>query len=79
MSTTNLLPYVVYSPNESAVSDGAGFWSNDDGWTEFSGATRFSEHEMQTMHLPDATGGDAKWVRWDEANASYGSPVSVAG
>lgn len=28
------------------------------------------------MNLPVSTGADAKWALWEEANASYGAPVS---
>lgn len=70
------LAYVIYSPNESAVSDGAGFWSNEFGWSMFDRATRFSQQETQTMSLPVSTGADAKWVPWEEANISYGAPIS---
>lgn len=55
--------YVVYSPNESAHSnDGAGFWSNTEGWTTIDGATRFSFEEKSSLNLPMATGLDAQWV-----------------
>ena len=27
--------WVVYSPNESAIGDSAGFWSNEFGWVQF--------------------------------------------
>lgn len=67
------LDYVIYSPNESALTDGdAGFWSNEDGWCDFTTATRFTKAESETLNLPISTGQDAKWVLWDEANASYG-------
>jgi hypothetical protein len=56
------LCYVIYSPNESAVNDGAGFWSNQYGWTELDSATRFSCYEKQTLDLPVSTGQDARWV-----------------
>ena len=71
----NINSYVIYSPNESAVLDD-GFWRNGFGWTTFDRATRFSQQDTQTMSLPVSTGADAKWVLWEEANASYGAPVS---
>jgi hypothetical protein len=36
------LPWVIYNPSEyQASGDGAGFWSDKDGWTILSGATRY--------------------------------------
>lgn len=36
--------WVIYSPGEySASDDGAGFWSNEDGWTTLPGAGRYDE------------------------------------
>lgn len=66
------LAYVIYSSNESAMSDSAGFWNSDSGWTTFARATRFSYAETQTLSLPVSTGEDAAWVLWREADASYG-------
>ena len=75
-SASDLGSYVIYSPNESACSsDGAGFWSNDFGWTTLDQATRFSEQEKQVFDLPMSTGADAAWADWDKANASYGAPA----
>ena len=65
--------FVIYSPNESALTDGAGFWSNKDGWTEFYVADKFSHSEMQTLKLPVSTGQDARWVLRDEAAKHYGA------
>lgn len=64
--------FVVYSPNESSIGDGAGFWSNEFGWVEFAQATVFTEEESQTLNLPISTGHDATWNSWPEANRSYG-------
>lgn len=55
--------YVVYSQSESALNNnGAGFWSNTEGWTTIDGATRFSFEEKSSLNLPMATGLDAQWV-----------------
>lgn len=70
--------YVIYSPNESACSDGAGFWSNRDSWTELDEATVFSDSERQSLNLPISTGQDAKWVLLGEARQHYGK-VKTAG
>ncbi|ABM41647.1 hypothetical protein QYG06_10035 [Xanthomonas euvesicatoria] len=65
--------WVVHSPNESAISnDGAGFWSNEFGWVPFDQATRFSTEETGRLRLPFSTGGDARFVPWQEALRHYG-------
>ena len=66
------LDFVIYSANESAL--GKGFWSNEHGWVDFSQSMRFTKDETERMNLPVSTGQDAKWVLWEEANASYGAP-----
>jgi hypothetical protein len=63
--------FVIYSANESATSDGAGFWSNEDGWTAFSGATKFTSSEINKLELPISTGQDASWVSESQAAESY--------
>lgn len=63
--------FVVYSPNESSLSDGAGFWSNEQGWVDLDSATRFSELESVKLSLPASTGMDARWVDANEALLSY--------
>jgi hypothetical protein len=62
--------YVIYSPNESAISDSAGFWSNEDGWTTIDCATNFTESEKNSLNTPIATGGDAKWIPIDALDFS---------
>lgn len=55
--------FVIYSPNESAISDGAGFFNNDLGWVEgMENATRFTADEIAAFNLPIATGEDARWM-----------------
>ncbi|EPL3588640.1 hypothetical protein PIQ52_002006 [Pseudomonas aeruginosa] len=64
--------WVVYSPNESATSDSAGFWSNEFGWVQFDQATRFSLEEALYAEIPVAVGRDARFVPWQEARQHYG-------
>lgn len=52
----------IYSPNESALNDGAGYWNNQDGWTEQEHATLFSARDVKKLNLPISTGQDARWV-----------------
>jgi hypothetical protein len=51
----------IYSPNEAATSDGAGFWSDEDGWTEEGGETLYDVKDCMEKRLPKALGGDAEW------------------
>lgn len=63
---------VIYSPNEAALSDdGAGFWSQEDGWTTIHGASLFKLEEMSTLRLPLAVGDDAQWVLKEEALRTF--------
>ena len=64
--------WVVYSPNESAIGGSAGFWSNEFGWVPFDQATCFSAEETGSLQLPISTGGDARFVPWQEARRHYG-------
>lgn len=59
--------YVVYSPTE-AENDGAGYWSNEDGWVKFDHADWFSESEKLTLDLPTLT-KDAIWTEADMTDA----------
>lgn len=63
--------YVIYSPNESATCFGAGFWNNEDGWTEFEEATLFTEAEARSLNLPMSAGNDARFVEKAAAWAAY--------
>jgi hypothetical protein len=72
--------FVIYSPNESAMSnDGAGFWSNKDGWTEIWGATMFTKSEVANFanRLPVSTGSDARFVSTAQPPLSYGEQTPV--
>ena len=60
--------WVIYSPNESALHDGAGYWSNSLGWVELDLATHFSTELACSMPLPQATGHDARFVTLREAD-----------
>ncbi|UDM06150.1 hypothetical protein LG409_12175 [Halomonas sp. NyZ770] len=64
--------WVIYSPNESALHDGAGYWSNTLGWVELGRATRFSTEQACSVALPLATGHDARFVTLCEASRHHG-------
>jgi len=52
--------FVVFSASEALVTeDGAGFWSNSNGWTTLQGATKFDEPGGL---LPVSAGNDAVWM-----------------
>jgi hypothetical protein len=66
------LEYVIYSCSEANASgEGAGFWNNRAGWTEFLDATKFTEHEMRSLSLPNSAGQDATWERESEVDESF--------
>lgn len=54
--------FVIYSPNESASNDDAGFWSSTSGWTVLKHATQFSAAERVSLRMPLSTGNDARFV-----------------
>lgn len=59
--------YVIFSRSEwDASGDGAGFWSNEDGWVDRESATRFLAHERATSNLP--AGPDVQWMSLAEAH-----------
>jgi hypothetical protein len=61
---------VIYSPNESAINDGRGFWSEFlSSWVELALATQYS---VPPAELPEAVGGDAITVSYKEAERHYG-------
>lgn len=72
------LIYVIYSPNESAINDGAGFWSNQGRWTELDEASKFSHSEMKTMEMPVSTGQDARCVLFNEVRHHYGQTGTLS-
>lgn len=51
--------YVVFSRQQFDDAE-AGFWSNDNGWTELTGATLFSQCERDSLRLPKQQ--DAVWM-----------------
>jgi hypothetical protein len=56
--------FVIYSANEASISDGAGFWSNADGWVDcVQEADRFTAEDAKTLNLPMSTGNDAAWCK----------------
>ncbi len=68
--TPYAMKFVLYSPHELVSSDGAGFWSNAEGWVEFKDATQFTVESVPSCNLPMTEGPDAKWIMWEpEPNA----------
>lgn len=63
--------FVIYSPTEAAECFGAGFWNNEEGWTEFEEATLFTEAEARSLNLPASVGNDARFVEESSAWAAY--------
>lgn len=54
---------VIFAASEAR--NGAGFWSNESGWTTIDGATRFTLKERESLSLPMSAGGDARWISAD--------------
>lgn len=66
------LKFVIYSPNESAMCSGAGFWNAQrNAWVELDEATLFLQSDQQKVTLPNATGQDAKWILHDKIRQYY--------
>jgi hypothetical protein len=51
---------MIYSASEADC--GAGFWSNNYGWTVKSCATKFTEAESKEFVLPASLNNDAEWI-----------------
>ncbi|ACK79203.1 hypothetical protein AFE_1313 [Acidithiobacillus ferrooxidans ATCC 23270] len=64
----------IYSASEAAV-DGAGFWSDEDGWTEDGGESLYEVMECMESRLPLSVGGDAVW---QFVRACAASQIAVA-
>lgn len=54
--------WAVYSPTEAAAQQGAGWWSNKEGWSSESDAALFTSAEQSKFNLPVSAGNDARWV-----------------
>jgi hypothetical protein len=51
--------WVIFSRSEAIAQDGAGFWSNEYGWTTLDLATKFDAIKRE---LPHSAGMDAVWM-----------------
>jgi len=65
--------FLVYSKSEAIYSeDGAGFWSNDLGWTTMDLATKFSQEEKESIvRLPSIGVEDATWIHFNSELSLY--------
>lgn len=52
--------WVIFSRSEAIAQDGAGFWSNEHGWTTLDLATKFEDASVGD--LPRSAGMDAVWM-----------------
>ena len=68
---------VVYSRREAQDNEGAGFWSNQDGWTTFADATRFTASEREALNRPLASGNDAIWLKLNHGGSSDESSPAI--
>lgn len=69
--------FVIYSRSESDATE-AGFWSNKDGWVDFTQADVFSEVEKAAFSLPHSAGMDAVWMPRFEAEKLYSTAAPVS-
>ncbi len=54
--------FFLYSPNESAIMNGAGFWNKEKNmYVELDEANEFTEEEMQNFEMPSSTGDDIRF------------------
>lgn len=72
MLSAEIQEFVIYSPNESATREGAGFWSIEKGWTELSSASLYTKSECELLSLPASLGHDACWMLHEDAQQHYG-------
>lgn len=66
------MKFVLYSPHELVQNRGAGFWSNVEGWVEFSAATQFTVQSVPSCNLPLSGRHDAQWIMWEPELAATG-------
>lgn len=52
--------WVIFSRSEAIDGDGAGFWSNEHGWTTLEMSTKFEGASVR--NLPHSVGMDAVWM-----------------
>lgn len=63
--TPKRMQFVLYSTHQLVRRNGAGFWSNTEGWVEFKEATRFTASSVPSCNMPISEGLDAKWIMWE--------------
>ncbi len=64
--SSHLMQFVLYSTQQLVKHNGAGFWSNSEGWVEFKTATRFDVASVPSCNMPISEGLDAKWIMWED-------------
>lgn len=52
----------LFSYEAARTHDGAGYWSNEQGWVSIEDATRFSELELRTGNRPITGANDTVWL-----------------
>lgn len=80
LARAQLAASVVIFSEQEAMRCGAGFWSNDQGWTELENATLFTPEESRTLGLPLTLAAlpDANWMAGsDAARASLAAKIKT--
>lgn len=62
--------YVIMSASESKANEGAGYWSNSQGWTALEDADYFTKEEKAGFPLPKSIDDDATWTEVLEVKAA---------
>ena len=75
------IDYVVYSEGEAKANDGAGYWSNSNGWAGLDEAECFTTAEIKQLHLnlPVSAHNDAQWLPVTEAHEMQDAPATEIG
>ncbi|OCG90031.1 hypothetical protein LMG667_03405 [Xanthomonas euvesicatoria] len=60
---------VIFSEAQMHLGDGAGFWSNVDGWAVLESATRFVAGDRDRLYMPNSLQQDAQIVTLSDAEA----------
>lgn len=71
LSVDPFAKWFIYSPNESSLRNGDGFWSGTE-WVSLEAARVFGGLERDNLTLPCATGDDARWVTHESIMEKHG-------
>ncbi|KRW83682.1 hypothetical protein [Marinobacter sp. P4B1] len=70
--------WVIYSANEAATMDGAGYWNYRDGWVCLEEATVFNGDHVGSYGLPQSLGQDRAWFNLSLRDARSAESLAKA-